>query len=516
MKKFNITGVCVPEKNYMVDLTQRLNRIRGMVEEGLYFSVNRGRQYGKTTMLYMLERFLRDEYYVISTSFESADDIFEDNAKFARGFLKKIADEMEMKGFPSELVNLCRDKIEGDLYWDGLTQRICTLCERCEKPVVLIIDEVDKSSDNQIFITFLGMLRDMYQARQKYEKPTFQTVILAGVHDIRHLRLRIRPNEEHKKNSPWNIAAPFAIDMSFSAAEIEDMLLEYEAEHGVLVNRKEVAEEIYAYTSGYPFLVSKICKMLDEEGYEWSAEGVSQAVKSILGEEIPLFESLKDRLIDYPDMSARIQGILFSGESMPDNPDDEAISLAKMYGFLRVEKNTVQIANRIFEMRLYNYYMTTVQATDSEMYKAGAYDRNRFVVHGVLDMDLVVKKFAETFHDIYGSKTEAFVEEEGRRYFLLYLKPIINGTGNYYIEAQTRDQTRTDVIVDYLGRQYIIEMKIWRGDAYHKRGEKQITEYLDHYHTDKGWMISFCFNRNKQIGVHEVRVNDKVIVEAVV
>lgn len=97
----------------MVDLTQRLNRIRGMVEEGLYFSVNRGRQCGKTTMLYMLERFLQDEYYVISTSFESADDIFEDNEIFARGFLKKISDEMEMKGFPAELVNLCRDKIEG-------------------------------------------------------------------------------------------------------------------------------------------------------------------------------------------------------------------------------------------------------------------------------------------------------------------------------------------------------------------------------------------------------------------
>lgn len=159
------------------------------------------------------------------------------------------------------------------------------------------------------------MLRDMYQARQKYEKPTFQTVILAGVHDIRHLRLRIRPNEEHKKNSPWNIAAPFAIYMSFSATEIENMLREYETEHGILVNRKEVAEEIYAYTSGYPFLVSKICKMLDEEGCEWSAKGVSQAVKSILGEEIPLFESLKDRLIDYPDMSTRIQGILLPGRA---------------------------------------------------------------------------------------------------------------------------------------------------------------------------------------------------------
>lgn len=73
-----------------------------------------------------------------------------------------------------------------------------------------------------------------------------------------------------------------------------------------------------------------------------------------------------------------------------------------------------------------------------------------------------------------------FVEEEGRKYFLLFLKPIIDGTGNYYIESQTRNQTRTDIIVDYLGHQYVIEMKIWRGDAYNKRGEKQLKDYMEY------------------------------------
>lgn len=34
---------------------------------------------------------------------------------------------------------------------------------------------------------------------------------------------------------------------------------------------------------------------------------------------------------------------------------------------------------------------------------------------------------------------------------------IINGTGNYYIEAQTRDQTLTDIIVDYLGKQHVYQ-----------------------------------------------------------
>ena len=37
---------------------------------------------------------------------------------------------------------------------------------------------------------------------------------------------------------------------------------------------------------------------------------------------------------------------------------------------------------------------------------------------------------------------QKFIEENGRKLFLLYLKPIINGTGNYYIEARTRDSRK--------------------------------------------------------------------------
>ncbi|MDE6849784.1 MAG: DNA polymerase I, partial [Clostridia bacterium] len=69
-------------------------------------------------------------------------------------------------------------------------------------------------------------------------------------------------------------------------------------------------------------------------------------------------------------------------------------------------------------------------------------------------VDLVLEKFVEHFNDIYGDNNEKFVEKYGRKFFLLYLKPIINGTGNYYLEAQTRDARRTDVIVDYLSLLY--------------------------------------------------------------
>ncbi len=113
----------------------------------------------------------------------------------------------------------------------------------------------------------------------------------------------------------------------------------------------------------------------------------------------------------------------------------------------------------------------------------------------MLDMALVPKKFVEYFTEIYGQKDEKFIEKQGRKIFLIYLKPIINGTGNYYIEAQTRDERRTDIIVDYFGEQFIVELKIWHGSEYNERGEKQLTDYLDYYRKDKGHMISFNLTR---------------------
>lgn len=131
-------------------------------------------------------------------------------------------------------------------------------------------------------------------------------------------------------------------------------------------------------------------------------------------------------------------------------------------------------------------------------------------------MHRILEKFTEHCNELYGDKNKAFIEDEGRRYFLLYLRPIINGTGNYYIESRTRDLRRTDVIVDYHGEQYIIEMKIWHGQDYNNRREKQLIRYLDDYHKNKGYMISFCFNKNKKIGVKKIIIGDKILIEAII
>lgn len=41
-------------------------------------------------------------------------------------------------------------------------------------------------------------------------------------------------------------------------------------------------------------------------------------------------------------------------------------------------------------------------------------------------------------------------------------------------------------------------------------------EYLNHYHLEKGYVLSFNFNKKKQVGLKHIRLGDKLLVEAVV
>jgi hypothetical protein len=40
-KEFNVTGVCFPDKHYMVNTSEKLNAIMNLVERGKYFTINR-------------------------------------------------------------------------------------------------------------------------------------------------------------------------------------------------------------------------------------------------------------------------------------------------------------------------------------------------------------------------------------------------------------------------------------------------------------------------------------------
>lgn len=408
-------------------------------------------------------------------------------------------------------------KARQDAILANLFETLSKWCEMSKKPIVLIIDEVDNASNNQVFLDFLSQLRAYYLQRDS--RATFKSVILAGVHDVRNLRKKVRPDAQHEHNSPWNIATSFDVDMSFNTDDIAGMLQQYEDEHRedesyepIQIN--EIAQMIYDYTSGYPVLVSDFCSHMDDIS-DWTSKGVLNANRAILMQKNPLFESLIGKLEDDEKLKKLLYGILFCGNKIPYNPDDATVDSAMMYGFVKNENGLVAVANRVFEVRIYNWFIS-LEMIENKISSEASTEKNQFIEHGHLNMEKVLEKFAVHFNDIYGDKPDKFKEDDGRKLFLLYLRPIINGTGNYYIESQTRDNRRTDIIVDFAGEQYIIELKIWRGEEYNLNGERQIADYLEYYHLDKGYLVSFNFNQKKTTGIHTVMLNGKTVVEAVV
>ncbi len=412
---FNVNGNCIPELHYMVDLTERLEQVKNMVDAGQYITINRARQYGKTTMLKELAKVLKEDYIVASLDFQKLSYAnFETEQAFVIAFAGELADSVNNLSAEIQCrLDAFAEGNAGNLTLLALFRLINKWCGESEKGVVLMIDEVDSATNNQVFLDFLAQLRGCYIGRDT--KATFQSVILSGVYDVRNVKRKIRQEEEHKTNSPWNIAADFLVDMSFSVNDIAGMLAGYEEDNETGMDIQAIAGEIYDFTSGYPFLVSRICKLLDErimgsEGFPvkekvWTKAGVTEAVKMLLAEKNTLFESLAGKLDDYPELRNLIFALLFNGNAIPYNSLNKAVEIAEMFGFIKNLNGNVVISNRIFETVLYNLFLSE-EALASDIYKMALQEKNQFIRDGRLDMDFVLERFVVHFNDLYGDLKE--------------------------------------------------------------------------------------------------------------
>ena len=513
MKRFNTTGLCNPKKHYMVDISEKIEKIKVLIENEEYFVINRPRQYGKTTTLTALEKSLSVEYLVISISFEGIGDvIFNDEKLFCQTFLKNCAKAIRLidKNNSNKLLEYC-EKVTN---LDELSNYLNEFIEECSKEVILIIDEVDKSSNNTLFLNFLGMLRNNYLDREKGKVVTFKSVILAGVYDIKNLKLKLRPDEERKYNSPWNIAVPFNIDMSLSKTGIKNMLQEYKKDKDIELDLDKVVDFIYFYTNGYPFLVSRICQIIDENLKAlWNEENMIKAVKLLLNEQNTLFDDLIKNIENNKDLKDYVLDIIMNGARNTFNIFNPTINLGVMFGYFKNEDNMVAISNRIFSQVLYNYFSSLLENNDT-MKKYNF--KSNFIEGNGLNIKKILLRFQQFMKEEYSSNNERFLETHGRMLFLSFLTPIINGIGFAFKEVQISEEKRLDVVITYNSNKYIIELKVWRGEEYHEKGLKQLANYLDINNQNKGYLLVFNFNKNKEYKKEEVIVEGKEIFEVFV
>ena len=158
MKYFNTEGRCSPRLHYMVNLEPRLELIKKRyIMHGSYFAINRGRQYGKTTMLQLLADDLKDEYIVVFMDFQeisSAD--FRNEEAFSKVFAKiyvRACREQQTDGVEMLTEPLCHFiEEEKCAALQELFVKLSKGCGDSWKKIVLIIDEIDSAGNNQVKI----------------------------------------------------------------------------------------------------------------------------------------------------------------------------------------------------------------------------------------------------------------------------------------------------------------------------------------------------------------------------
>jgi hypothetical protein len=199
--------------------------------------------------------------------------------------------------------------------------------------------------------------------------------------------------------------------------------------------------------------------------------------------------------------------IVIDADEIGFNPDNATIKKGILYGIFK-RNGKVKVHNRIYEQRIYNYLASNVETQT----KAGQSSSLQFINDdGSLDFELVLTRFQQFLKEEYSDKEANFLEREWRVLFLAFIRPIVNGEGYTFKEAQVSEEKRLDVVVTYQQYRYIIELKKWYGNKYHQKGLLQLSNYLEVHSLTKGFLIIFDNRKKKEWKTEVIHYEGKEI-----
>ena len=127
-------------------------------------------------------------------------------------------------------------------------------------------------------------------------------------------------------------------------------------------------------------------------------------------------------------------------------------------------------------------------------------------------MRQVMPKSQEFMKERHSAKDGASVEWEARLGFLSFLKPIVNGKGFMWKEPVTGDERRMDVVITYgASQKEVVELKVWRGEEYHRQGLGQLAAYLDFQGVGDGFLLVFDFRKDKEFKSEQIKFGGRGI-----
>lgn len=401
-----------------------------------------------------------------------------------------------------------------------------------KKPLILILDEFDTLSEEAIS-GLVDVLRNIYVTRQ-YESDQITSEKSYLLHGVALIGVRSVLGIENKRGSPFNVQRSLHIP-NLTKAEVQEMYQWYERESGQQVE-EAVIKRVYDETKGQPGFVSWFGELLTETYNEHNPVITSRD-----------FEIAYAAAIDALP-NANIQNIISKAKQEPYNQivlemfqtdekaifrfDDPRISFLYMNGV--VEQEVVNKTERYLKFpcpfvqkRLFNYFSHILFR-----YVGKLHEPFEDLSDTITSQHLNVKNLLKHYERYLRKNREWLLKDAPRRTtdlrifeavyhfnLYMYLSIFLRRRGGLVYPEFPTGNGKIDLIINYAGQKYGLEVKSYTDDTGYKKAIKQAAGYGKQLGLDEISLIFFIevideANREK----YEITTVDKktgVRVEAI-
>ncbi|MDR0940267.1 MAG: AAA-like domain-containing protein, partial [Mediterranea sp.] len=256
-KYFNTAGPIKPESHYNVDPLSRfdLEEIETLIDQEKYFVLHAPRQTGKTSCMLALRDYLNEQgkYYAVYVNIEGGQAARNEAERAIRAVANLIARRLSLI-VDEEIPARALDKAKaGGSAETLLSDYLFFLCQALDRPLVLIIDEIDALVGDSL-VSVLRQIRSGYDQRPAAFP---QSVILCGVRDVRDYRIVLSNQDIITGGSAFNIKAESLRLGKFSKEEIHELYMQHTAATGQVFD-EDCFPLVWEATEGQPWLVNAL------------------------------------------------------------------------------------------------------------------------------------------------------------------------------------------------------------------------------------------------------------------
>ncbi|GAB6161030.1 hypothetical protein JCM12298_01890 [Desulfothermus naphthae] len=515
MRFFNTAGPVRCEDHYCLPPLERLDleEVLMLIDQKKYFVLHAPRQTGKTTCLLALQEYLNkeDKYRALYVNVEGAQAAREDVYRGIRSIMSSL--EAGVRFFwKQEILKDWLEILKQRGEDDGLRELLSLLSIRTDKPVVLMIDEID-SLVGDTLISVLRQLRTGYNLRPKSFP---QSIILCGVRDVRDYRIHSSKEKEIiTGGSAFNIKAESLHLGDFNKREIKVLYNQHTEETGQKFE-DGVIDYVWELTEGQPWLVNALgyvaCFKLKEgrdRNKPITKELITEAKEKIILERYTHIDQLADKLKE--DRVKSVIEAILKGEGIRNIKEDDLQYVIDLGLVKRDREEGPRISNGIYREIIPREITYMLQTELESQFKPLWYVNP----DGSLDMVKLMRAFQEFFREHSESWLERFQYKEAGPQLLMqaFLQRIVNSGGRIEREYGL-GRKRTDLLLIWpIGttslleakkvQKVVIELKVLYKSLEKtiEEGLSQTYEYMDRCGADEGHLV--IFDKRKDVSWEE-------------